>query len=300
MNNLSEIAVFLRVAELGSFTHAADSLGLPKASVSTAVKQLEARLGTRLLQRTTRKVQLTADGAAFYERGRGVLADVEELESMFHGDADVAGRLRIDMSSGIARHIVIPRLPEFLAAHPRLEVELSSTDRRVDVVGEGFDCVVRVGALASSSLVARPLGHFRQINCASPAYLAQYGVPETLDDLARHRLVHYAPVLGARPDGFEYVEGKRVLQRAMAGVLTVNNAEAYQAACLAGLGLIQAPDSGLRPLIDAGQLREVLPDYQAAPMPVSLLYAHRRHVPKRAQVFMDWIAACVRPWTVEA
>jgi DNA-binding transcriptional LysR family regulator len=159
--------------------------------------------------------------------------------------------------------------------------------------------VVRVGALASSSLVARPLGHFRLINCASPAYLERHGVPRSLDDLADHFLVHYASVLGARPDGFEYVDGKRTVQRAMAGVLTVNNAEAYQAACLAGLGLIQAPESGLRPLLDAGQLREVLPAYQAAPMPVSLLYAHRRHVPKRAQVFMDWIADCVRPWTVE-
>lgn len=289
------IQVFLRVAELGSFTRAADSLGLPKASVSTAVQRLEATLGTRLLHRTTRRVRLTQDGAVFYERGKQVLEEMDELQALFSEEAGIAGRLRVDMPSGLARNIVIPRLPEFLERHPGLELELSSTDRRVDLVQEGFDCVLRVGALPDSSVIARGLGRFRIVNCASPAYLARFGTPQALEELARHRLVHYVQALGSRPDGWEYVDGDGVREFAVGGVVTVNNADAYQAACLAGLGMIQVPEVGVRQLLAAGALVEVLPQYQAEPMPVSLLYANRRHVPKRVQLFMNWMAETLRP-----
>lgn len=299
MSLLDEMGAYARVAELASFTQAAQSLGLPKASISAAVQRLEAMLGTRLLHRTTRRVQMTQDGLAFYERCKDMLADVEELQTMFQpAQASLRGRLRVDMSLGAARNIVVPRLPEFLDAHPGLEVELSSTDRRVDVVREGFDCVLRVGTLADSSLVARPLGHYRLINCASPAYIATHGMPATLDDLARHQLVHYVPTLGARSQGFEYVDetsSPEVRFLAMTGPLTVNNSEAYLAACLAGLGLIQLPESAVRTLLAGGQLVEVLPGLRPAPMPVSLLYAHRRHLPKRVQVFMGWVAEVMRP-----
>jgi DNA-binding transcriptional LysR family regulator len=298
MNTLEAMQIYVRVAEMASFTQAADSLGLPKATISVAVKQLESEVGTRLLHRTTRKVEMTQDGRAFYERSRDMLADMEELQTMFQGGEQISGRLRVDMSSGIARNLVIPRLPEFLAQHPRLELELSSTDRRVDLVREGFDCVLRVGALVDSSLIARPLGRFRQINCASPAYVARYGMPASLGDLAQHRLVHYVSTLGAKPIGFEYFDGTSTHTFAMSGSITVNNSDAYQAACLAGLGIIQAPASGCLHLIADGALVEVLPQYPAEPMPVSLLYANRRHLPKRAQVFMEWIAALMRPHLV--
>lgn len=297
MNPLDNLQAFVRVAELSSFTQAAQALGLPKASVSTAVQRLESQLGTRLLHRTTRRVQMTQDGQAFYERCRDLLADVEELQTMFlPSPAALRGRLRVDMPIGIARNIVLPRLPQFLRTHPQLEVELSSTDRRVDLVREGFDCVVRVGALSDSSLVARPLGRFALVNCVSPAYVAAFGIPRSLEELPRHRLVHYQPVLGPRSPGFEYVDADGATRFvAMPGELTVNNSEAYLHACIAGLGIIQAPEPAMRPLIERLQLVEVLPRHRAAPMPVSLLYAHRRNLPKRVQVFMQWVESLLKP-----
>lgn len=291
MDQIDAMQIFLRVAELASFTQAADSLGLPKASISAAVQRLEGQLGARLLHRTTRRVQLTQDGQAYYERCRDLLADVEELQTMFRREeAELGGRLRVDMPAGTARHAVIPRLPEFLARHPGLTLELSSTDRRVDLVREGFDCVLRVGSLGESSLVARPLGQLRQLNLASPAYLARYGVPRSLEDLAGHRLIHYVPGLGGKSPGFEYVDGGGELRRLpMAGALTVNNSDAYTAACLAGLGLIQSPAAGLQALLESGHLVAVLPEYAAPAMPVSLLYANRRHLPRRVRAFMAWL-----------
>lgn len=296
MDLIAILRVFQRVAELRSFTQAAERLALPKASVSAAVRQLEDHLGTRLLHRTTRRVQLTQDGQALYDRAHDLLADADELQDLFRPGGDIAGRLRVDMPIGVARHIVLPHLPEFLARHPRLELELGSTDRRVDPVREGFDCVLRVGTLADSSLVARPLGAFRILTVASRGYLAMHGTPHTLDDLAGHRLVHYVPQLGGRPDGFEYVDDAGHVQvRAMPGGLTVNNSESYRAACLAGLGLIQAPETGLRALVERGELVEVLPQWRAEPMPVHLLYPHRRQLPRRVRVFMDWLAEVLAP-----
>jgi DNA-binding transcriptional LysR family regulator len=298
MSLTDDLAAFSRVAELASFTQAAQGLGLPKASVSAAVQRLEAALGTRLLQRTTRRVQLTDDGRTCYERAQDLLADLEDLQTLFRSDgAALRGRLRVDMPMGTGRQLVIPRLPEFLDAHPGLEIEISTTDRRVDLVREGFDCVLRVGTLADSSLVARPLGALRMVNCASPDYLRRHGTPHTQDDLARHRLVHYVPTLGARSPGFEVAEGDGASAAVrfvpMAGAVTVNNSEAYLSACLAGLGLVQLPVSGARAPLADGRLVEVLPGFRAAPMPVSLVVAHRRHLPRRVQVFMQWLTTLV-------
>ena len=297
MNRLDAMQIFVRVAELASYTRAAEALDIPKASASTAVQQLEAALGARLLNRTTRRVQLTQDGRAYYERCKDLLADFDELQTLFqHSEQALRGRLRVDMPGSVARNQVIPRLPEFLQAHPQLELELSSTDRRVDLVREGFDCVMRVGALGEVNLVARPLGALRILNCASPDYLRRHGTPQTLDDLDGHALIHYVPTLGARSPGFEHPDGAGYANRPMRGALSVNNADAYQAVCLAGLGLIQAPAAGVARLIAAGELVEVLPQYRAEPMPVSLLYAHRRNLSKRLQVFMNWIAQVMQPY----
>src|SRR5690606_16079611 len=294
MNRMDALQVFVKVAELASFTQAALSLNMPRATVSRAVQQLETQLGVRLLQRTTRQVQLTQEGQAAYDRGRELLAGFDDLQDMFR-NAPVAltGRVRVDMSSGVARELVIPRLPEFLQAHPGLSIELSSTDRLVDVVREGFDCVVRAGGPRDSSLVGRPLGHMVQANYASPAYLERYGTPRRPQDLAQHRLVHYSSVLGAPPAGWEYQQEGRNRTVAMAGVITVNNADAYMAACLAGLGLIQAPLLGGAVHLERGDLVEVLPAYRAAPLPLTLLYADR-HVPPRVRVFMQWLEDVVR------
>ena len=295
MSPFDRMHIFVRVAELASFTQAAEALGIPKASASTAVQQLETQLGTRLLHRTTRRVQLTQDGQAYYERCKDLLADVDELQSMFqHAEgAGLKGRVRIDMSTGMARNVVVPRLPELLARHPGLEVELSSTERRVDVVREGFDCVLRTGAVVDSSLVARPLGLVRLVNCASPAYLRAHGTPRSLADLPGHRLVHFVNTLGARSAGFEAVVDGALVLTPMQGALTVNNAEAYMAGCLAGLGLIQVPHLGVVDLLARGDLVEVLPQLAAPPMPLTLMYANRRNLPRRVRTVMDWLAQVV-------
>lgn len=287
--------IYLRVAELASFTKAADSLGLSKAGISAAIRDLEAMVGTRLLQRTTRKVQMTQDGLAFYERSRDMLDEMDELQTMFQADAELAGRLRVDLPLAVARNIVIPQLPAFLQAYPRLQVELSSTDRRVDLVAEGFDCIMRVGELSDSTLVARRLGQFRMVNCASPAYLARYGTPQTLADLARHQLVDYATTLGGRTALFDYVEDGQHRTLAVPAAVSVNNSDAYQASCLAGLGIIQVPETGAAELIAQGRLVPILPGYRAPAMPVTLLYASRRHLSRRVQRLMAWLAELMQP-----
>ena len=295
MDRIDHLRSFLRVAELGSFTAAAEQLGLPKASVSLAVQRLEAEVGVQLLHRTTRRVRLTADGAQFQQRARDLLDDMEDLQGMFRRETQLKGRLRVDMSSGLARQLVIPHLPDFLARHPGLEIELSGTDRRVDLVREGFDCVVRVGPLDDNTLVARPLGVMHIVNCASPAYLAARGMPYSLEDLSHHALVHYVGTLGQRSPGFEYHDGQAYRSVPMRGAITVNSGEAYSAAALAGLGIIQVPRLGARVALAAGTLVEVLPACVAEPMPVTLLYAQRRHLPRRVAAFMDWMAALVTP-----
>ncbi|MDY6947118.1 MAG: LysR family transcriptional regulator [Pseudomonadota bacterium] len=296
MNQLEAMQIFVRVAELASYTRAAESLGMPKASMSTAVQQLESEFGTQLLHRTTRKVQMTLDGRACYERCKDLLADMDELRSMFQqGQQALRGRLRVDMPTGVARTKVIPQLPSFLRQHPLLEIELSCTDRKVDLVREGFDCVMRVGTLEDSSLIVRPLGAFAIINCAAPEYVRTHGMPRDVADLAHHRLIHYVGTLGARSMGFEYHDGVAYRSVAMPGAITVNSAEAYQASCLAGLGIIQAPGPGVQHLIEQGVLVEVAPELRAEPMPVSLLYAQRRNLSRRVQTFMSWVAELMKP-----
>lgn len=295
--SLDTLQVFVRVAELASFTQAAQSLGLPKASASTAVQRLEASLGTRLFHRTTRRVQLTQDGQACYERCKDLLADLDDMQTMFQPAASgLRGRLRVDMPMRVAHDIVVPRLPEFLAAHPGLELELSSTDRRVDLVREGFDCVLRVGPLSDSSLVARPLGGMEMANLASAGYLAAFGVPQSLEDLAHHRLVQYATTLGQRCPGFEWCDASGATRfEPMAGALTVSDSGSYTAACLAGLGITQVPRHGFETEVLDGRLVEVLPQFRPAPMPVHLIYAHRRQLPRRVQAFMQWLADLMVP-----
>ncbi|WP_116808614.1 LysR family transcriptional regulator [Steroidobacter cummioxidans] len=296
MNQLEAMQIFVRVAELASYTRAAESLGMPKASMSTAVQQLESEFGTQLLHRTTRKVQMTLDGRACYERCKDLLADMDELRSMFQqGPQELRGRLRVDMPTGIARTTVIPHLTEFMRQHPLLEIELSCTDRKVDLVREGFDCVMRVGSVDDVSLIARPLGAFAVTNCASPEYVRTHGMPRTVEDLAQHQLIHYVGTFGAKSMGFEYHDGVAYRTADMPGAITVNSAEAYQETCLAGLGIIQAPGPGMRKLIEQGLLVEVAPELRAEPMPVWLLYAQRRNLSRRVQVFMTWIADLLKP-----
>ncbi|KTC49306.1 transcriptional regulator [Pseudomonas fluorescens ABAC62] len=267
MNKLELLRTFVRVTELSSFTQAGESLGLPRSTVSEHVQALEELLGARLLQRTTRKVQATQDGRVLYERSKDLLAHMEELEGLFRQDeTQLAGR------------------------HPLIEMEISTTDRQVDLLAEGFDCVLRVGAQPDQTVVARLLCSMPMINCVSATYLQRFGVPQTLADLAHHHLVHYVRPLGSRSAGFEYQQGNKVQRIPMAGRITVNSTDGYKSACLGGFGIIQVPALGMGDELASGELVAILPDYPAPALDVSLLYAGQRHLPLRVRVFMDWLA----------
>jgi len=286
MQNLEPILIFITVAEMGSFTHAADSLGIQKGRASTAVRKLEEDVGVRLLHRTTRSVQLTEDGRAFHARARDLLADVDELHSMFAGDrVALRGRLRVDLPAEVARTTIVPALPDFMATHPELALE-------------GFDCVLRLGPIRDETLIARPLGLLRMVNAASPAYLARYGVPRALEDLQRqeHRTVHFSTMRGARPYGWEYPDGDSYATLQLPGALHVNSAQTYEAAALAGLGLIQAPLLGIGRYLESGTLVEIMPDFRRRPLAVSLVVAHRRNLSRRVRAFMKWIEDVLTPY----
>lgn len=297
MDRFEQYRVFVQVAEMGSFIKAANALELPRASVSAAVQQLEAQLGARLLHRTTRQVRLTADGGQLLDRVRPLLGEVEEIEQLFQaGQRQVAGRLRVDVPSRIARRLIAPALPALLRRHPRLHLFLGSSDRAIDLVQEGVDCAVRIGTLHDSSLVVRPLGTIALINCASPAYLRDHGVPQRPDELhPGHWMVGYASPTTGRELPWEYRAGdgaEHTLE--VPSQVVANNAESYIACCRAGLGLIQIPRFDVQHLLDAGELVEVMPAYRAASMPVSLLYPHRRQRSRRLALFQEWFEELMR------
>jgi len=293
MDRFEQYRVFAQVAEMGSFIKAANALELPRASVSAAIQRLETQVGVRLLHRTTRQVRLTADGAQLLERLRPLLAEVEEIDHLFQQSArQVAGRLNVDVPSRIARRLVAPALPGLLRRHPRLQLALGSSDRAIDLIQEGVDCAVRIGALHDSSLVSRPLGRIALVNCASPAYLREQGVPLTPEDLEQgHWMVGYASPTTGRELPWEIAAGPAI---ALPSRVVVNNAESYIACCLAGLGLIQIPRFDVQHLLDAGELVDVMPAHRAAAMPVTLLYPHRRQRSRRLAVFLEWFEELMR------
>lgn len=287
--------VFARVVECANFTRAADTLGLPRSSVSAAIQELEGRIGARLLHRTTRKVSPTQDGAALYERCLRLIADVEETENLFRQTSvGPSGVLRVDVPGRIGRLIIAPALPEFLVAFPNINIELGLTDRAIDLVEERVDCALRVGKLQDSGTIARPIGNLPLINVASPLYLSQRGTPRTPGDLATHQVIHYASPSSGRIAPWEWLDGETVRTLTTQGRVSVNSAEAYIACCLAGLGLIQIPAYDVQQHLRAGELIEVMPEYRAAPMPMTLLYPHRQHLSRRVQVFADWLEALLK------
>ncbi len=290
MDRLQAMSVFTQVARLRSFTQAASELGLPKASVSTYVSWLEEYVGARLLQRTTRNVTLTEDGKLFLERCQNLLLDAEDVETMFQSrPEDIKGRVRVDMSMGTAKNMLIPYLEEFFNKYPGIEVELTSRDCRVNLIEEGLDCVVRAGVLEDSDLIVRALGELRMINCASAKYLKKNGVPKKLSDLAQHSIVGYSNARGQNDDTFEHQKGIVKMKCS----LMVNSTEAYLYSALAGHGIIQVPETGIREHLKRGDLVEILPRHRAHSMPLSLLYPHKRYVPLRVRVFMDWFQEVV-------
>lgn len=292
MDRLDAMRVFTRVAERRSFTAAASDLGLPRSTVTEAVKQLEARLGVPLLARTTRRVGLTAEGAAYLTRCHRILADVEEAESAFSGTVP-AGKLRVEAHGTLARNFLMPRLPGFLARHPGITLTLSEGDRYVDPIREGVDCVIRVGPLADSDMTARQLTLLPEVTLATPAYLARHGTPahpeDLLDPAAGHRMVgfHSSATGGLLPLEFRDAAGPREIT--LPATLTVMAAESYFAAACAGLGLVQVPRYRAERHLRDGTLVEVLPAMPPAPSPVSALWPRAAQRAPRLRIFLDWL-----------
>ena len=291
MDRLQAMQVFTRVVDTNSFTRAAETLDLPRASVTTIIQNLEAFLGTRLMHRTTRRLSLTPDGAAYYERCVRILADVEETEASFQsGNKKPHGKLRIDMPGSIGRLLVIPSLCEFHTRYPDIDLQLGLTDRPVDLLQEGVDCVVRVGALQDSSLVARRIGLFEGVTCAAPDYIKRAGVPASLQDLENHKAVNYFSSRTGRTLDWAFVVDGKEVEVKMKSIVSVNDADAYVTCGLEGFGLIQPALFMVLPHLRAGQLVEVLPELKPLPMPISAVYPHSRHLSPKVRVFVDWIA----------
>ncbi len=289
MDRFDAMRAFCRIVERRSFTRAAEDLGLPRSSVTDAVKEMEARLGARLLQRTTRHVSPTLDGEAHYRRCSRLLADLEDAEGAFAG-AKPRGLLHVNVHPTLAGHFVVPHLPGFLAEYPGIELLFSEGDRYVDPAREGIDCVLRVGNLGDSDLVARRLATLEEATCASPAYLARHGVPEHVDALDDgHRMVGFRSSLTGSLMPLEFTVGREVRHVVLPTTMSVNGAETFVAAARLGLGLIQAPRYHLEEDFRRGTLVLVLPQYPPTPTPVSLLYPRNRQLAPRVRVFIDWL-----------
>lgn len=281
--------VFVRVAELGSFSKTAEQMSLPAATVTNAIQAVEKRVGVRLLQRTTRKVTLTDDGVAYLERCQRLLAEFQDVENLFDRE-QLQGTVRVDLPERLAHKNVIPQLPDFFARYPDVRVKLNASDRFVDLVGEGVDCVVRVGILNDSTLIARSIGAMEQITCASRSYLDRHGRPRTLADLEQHVMINYFSSRTGRDLPWEYMHNGELKTLKLSGQVSVASSEAYMACCLAGLGLVQVPRMGAEDLLEQGILEEVLPAFKPPPMPASIVYSHNRHLSPRVRVFVDWLA----------
>jgi DNA-binding transcriptional LysR family regulator len=280
--------VFVRIYERSSFTQAADDLNLPRATLTHTLNQFEAWLGTRLLERSTRKVRPTLDGEAYYQRCVQLLAELEEAELAFRSVAP-KGRLRVDLHGTLGKHFVIPALPQFMVRYPDIELSISEADRHVDLISEGVDCVLRAGTLGDSTLIGKRVANLRQITCASPAYLRQHGEPTNLDDLKNHRAVNYVSRTTAKLFPFQFMVGGELREVAIEGAVSVFGAQIYAASAIAGLGLIQCPYYRMEAQIAQGLVKEILTDTPPPPMPVSVLYPHNRHMSPRVRVFVDWL-----------
>jgi len=292
MDRLQAMRIFTRVVEANSFNKAAEKLSLSRSSVTTIVKNLEDFLGVRLLYRTTRRLNLTVDGAAYYERCQRILADIEETEARFHSaSSQPRGKLRVDMSGAMGRLIVFPRLGEFQERFPDVDLSIRLSDRAVDLIQEGIDCAIRIGELEDSSLIARRIGLFKWIVCASPEFLQRYGEPRRIEDLSDYRSVGYISNRTGRATNWEFIVDGETRSVKMTSSLTVNDVDAYVTCGLKGLGLIRPPFCIAQPYLESGQLREVLPKWKAPLMPISIVYPQNRQVSSAVRVFVDWAAA---------
>lgn len=303
MELLQAMKVFSAVAKCGSFTNAAEVLQVGRPHVTRCIQELEASLGARLFQRTTRSVKLTPEGEQFYTRTEEILASVDDATTMFsHTGKPMRGRLRVNLPAALSQQKFLDRLREFTRQHPGLELMLGVTDRAVDLIAEGVDCVLRIGELPDSTLVGRRVGAAVMVTCASPAYLADHGTPETLSDLPAHKGVDFLSGQDNRPLTWRFLVGAEEVMVAASASISVDESNAYVHCGVAGFGLIQAPGLMVERQLADGSLVEVLASYRPEPRPVSLLYPSRAHVSTRVRLFAEWLTsefvAAGQPWLV--
>jgi len=293
MDRLKAMQTFVRIVEANSYTKAAETLDLPRAALTATIQKLEAYLGTQLLQRTTRTLSLTSDGAAYFRHCLAILAAVDEAEAPFRTSDNTPpkGRLRVELGGGVGRKVVLPRIGEFRRAYPEVELSLSLSERLADLVREGVDCAVRVGELQDSALIGRQIGTMRYVTCAAPGYLAHHGVPQALEDLARHTAIMHFSGRTGRPFDWIFAGGGGVRKVEMASSLATNDAEGYVALALQGLGLVQVGTYLVRDHLASGALVEVLHDMPPTPSPVSLVYPQGRMASPKLQAFARWLEA---------
>ncbi|WP_159591301.1 LysR family transcriptional regulator [Chelativorans xinjiangense] len=293
MDQLAAMRAYVRVVEAGNFTRASDSLDMPKATVTKLIQGLEAHLRTKLLNRTTRRVLVTPDGALYYERALRLLADIEELDSSMASSQSLPqGRLRIDMSGALASLILIPAMCDFHARYPNILIDLGVSDRQIDILAENVDCAIRVGELSEPSLIARRISEMSLVTCAAPTYLARYGEPRHPRDLEQdHHVVSYFRAESGRQLPFVFNREDERLEVNGRYVVSVNEAMTYVTAARAGMGVAQAPRFMVEDAFRAGALQPVLTEWNRDAMPIYVVFPPNRHLSNKLRVFVDWIAA---------
>ncbi|WP_085070618.1 LysR family transcriptional regulator [Pantoea alhagi] len=282
--------IFIQVVEQGSFTKAADVLQIHRPTVSKAIQQIENDLGVKLIHRTTRKLSVTAEGDEFYHHARHVLAEVDDMMASFSPTLPPQGRLRLDVPLALAHAILIPNLRHFQALYPGIEVVLVSSDKKTDLITEGVDCLVRLGALQDSSFISKRLGNIRMVTCAAPSYLQQHGQPETLADLDKHRAINFFSDHSRDVMEWKFIEDGSIVSLRPASSLLVDNSDILLSCGLAGLGIIQATFDAVAPHIASGALEEILTQYPSVSKPVSVMYPDRRYLSPKVRVFIDWFS----------
>jgi DNA-binding transcriptional LysR family regulator len=292
MDQVAAMRAFVRIVEAGTFTRASALLDMPKPTMTKLVQALETHLQTKLLHRTTRRVTVTPDGAAYYERVVRLLADLDELDgSMTLSQTTPKGKLRIDVSTSLALLVILPALPDFHARYPDIQVDLGVTDRPVDLVGENVDCVVRGGELTDQSLIARRIGELHFVTCAAPSYLERYGEPlHPADFETEHYVVGYFYAGSGRSHRFNFASNGERHEVSGRYIVSVNDGNAFVAAGLAGLGVIQAPSFMVQQQLATGALRPVLAHWTSDLMPLHVVYPPNRHLSSKLRIFVDWVA----------
>ncbi|EJL56892.1 MULTISPECIES: LysR family transcriptional regulator [Rhizobium] len=291
MDQLSAMRAFIRVVETGNFTRAADTLAMPKATVTNLIQGLEAHLHTKLLNRTTRRVMVTTDGALYYERAAQIVSELEELDgSLSNSQGLPTGRLRVEMAGAFADWIVVPALCDFYQKYPDIRVDLGVGDRTVDYLAENVDCALRGGTPADQSLIARRVSEVEMLTCAAPLYIEKFGIPTRPEELENdHYSVSYFRAQTNRTLPFEFRKDNEDLEINPRYLLSVNDSRTFVNAALNGLGIAQLPRFMIRDALAKGDLVEILPEWSREPFPLYIVYPPNRHLSNKVRVFVDWL-----------